>query len=425
MRRALIGNDIPAEREATVETLDVGTVHLLFSTRRGIWKADWGDGTENNGGWAGSSRDFTAVAVGSPTSHTYSPVSEQTINLWFKNGVKDVFSIALWSATTFLNKLKITDFGTFINQFPNLYSIYIHQYKTPAGTAEDEKMLLNGFLNEVPDSVERIRVDSIIIKETIDKLRINFSKFSATSRLKWLRRYEGGYGGLIVYGDLAKLPTDINYFYLGLGIHNRGITYTAGRVWAEEFDSFFLHCDLLLESSDYTDNILIDLDNSVQTATGDKLIAISSVRTSASDSAVLSLQSKGFSVDTSEFKDGNALTSADFTQGYRNVLTVGGSPFKIIVANANTICPIGGLTDYFTWIIDTAVSGSIISCNAGWRVYIGTVGADFKVVTASVVVNGGTPYTITTPYVVIRYIEKNPASAITPADFSSVGLNFS
>lgn len=283
---------------ALVPVINADSVRLFFSTRSGNAVVKWGDGTETN--WTPEKNiDYTdGVNVRASINKSYSPNYSGDIAVVFKQGLRDVYSFASWSAGTGSSKvLNIQNFGTFIKQFPNLYSIMLNEY---AYQSAANKSTIKGNLADVPNFVERIMIREFEVKDaTNGNVWFDLSTFTAQSNLKYFNFNGGSYGyvadtNLKLIGDLSKLPTGCSYFNFFKCLTGSAITYTAGKVWASSFDTLSIPLPL---SHTELDNLLIDMDNSITTKIGAGVITLGGYRSYASDAAVASLQAKGFTVN--------------------------------------------------------------------------------------------------------------------------------
>ena len=195
----------------------------------------WGDGTETN--WIPQKNiDYTDVNSYPYASKSYSPNYSGDISVVFNQGLKDVYSFASWSGGTGSSKvLNIQNFGTFIKQFPNLYSIMLWEY---AYQNIANKSTIKGNLADVPNSVERIMIREFEVKDaTNGNVWFDLSTFTSQSNLKYFNFSGGNYGyvkdtNLKLIRDLSKLPTGCIYFNFFKCLTGSAITYTAGKVWA-------------------------------------------------------------------------------------------------------------------------------------------------------------------------------------------------
>lgn len=219
-------------------------------------------------------------------------------------GKKDIYSILFEGGKDGIigkfNMFNILDFGSFIKQFPNLYSFVIGGYSYQDQQAT---VTIKGNLAEIPDSVEKVRISgpeingNIYYQQTNKDLYLNLSSFSPTSKLRWfnvLYSENPNFSmNIKTIGDLSKLPKDVYLFRLYPN-YETNIIYTPGRTWAAAFSTLIIMWYAFTPQQ--IDAILIDLAASVTTAIEEKIINLTGGRTAASDAAVAYLQGLGFTV---------------------------------------------------------------------------------------------------------------------------------
>lgn len=280
---------------ASIPFSNITFSQLFFSTRSGNCVINWGDGTTQN--FTPSKNIDVINSLPIDAYHTYSTAYTGNIDITFNNGLADVYSLFLNipQNNTQSNTYNIQDFNIFINQFSNLYSLRISNYLVFAST---QKCNIKGNIADVPNSVERIELGHMGALVNPNDLYLDVTNFKVGSQLKWLNRNMASAGGGLVttwqtYGNLAKLPSQLYYFKLA---GNAGtFTYSGTKVWASSFDTLDIGNASL--STAETDNLLIDMANSITTAIGGKVIRLAnSIRTTASNSAVSYLQSLGFTI---------------------------------------------------------------------------------------------------------------------------------
>lgn len=275
---------------ATIPVLPLDRFNLYISFwNSGKLTTNWGDGNVEEF----TPYVMTDATMGSPTSlsHDYSPKYDGDILISPTGGLKNVYSLGLFNSISSgnANRLNIDDFGKFINQFPNLYSLRINIYNYQNSSVQG---IVSGSLEDIPNTLKRYRISTFDIAGA--KATLNINNFSPTSQLEWLNIEDitGATGHFARSGNLKNLPPNINFFkdvQRGTAVYS----YTSGRVWRSDFDTF--HLNRVLTDAE-NDNILIDLANSVTSAVGDKVIYLRGARTSVSDSAVLYLEGLGFTV---------------------------------------------------------------------------------------------------------------------------------
>ena len=198
--------------------------------------------------------------------------------------------------------LDIEDFKSFIGQFINLYS-----FKLAArydGVANANLPTLKGNLIEFPDSVERVLINDLNLKDGSVNIYVDFNKFSPTSKLKYFKKNSGIAGGVKIKftGDLSKIPPQCSYFEISRALNSSSFTYSSSKVWPSVFDSFILYdfdngYAMVLPTQD-VDSLFNDMANHVTSVTGGKIVSLQgSWRTAASDLAVSYLKSLGTAIN--------------------------------------------------------------------------------------------------------------------------------
>lgn len=244
--------------------------------------------------------DFYDLGLSNTYKAQYSSLFTGDIKVYFNGGLGDVHSLLIYrtvgaGTTNNGDKLNIPNLSVFLKQFPNLYSFAINYYAYNIGEA---RINILGDLATIPDNIELVRLSNIEFTNAPSNFYLDLNNFSNTSKLKKLY-HSGGfnvpYNNLKIVGDIAKLPPKVNFFRIEKFHSTSSIYYTKGRIWEADFDTFYITKSLTQIEND---NILIDLNNSVRTATGGKLIFLKGTRsaTVVVDEAILGLQSKGFTV---------------------------------------------------------------------------------------------------------------------------------
>ena len=235
-------------------------------------------------------RDFTVDANGTVFQITTSTTYTGDLEITTLGGNSDVYSIGYsWANSAGNDRFNIQDLGLFYEQFPNLYSIYyeIHAYNDAL-----RQPTLKGNLIKFGNSVRRCRIKVLDILNRTSNAFVNLNEINSNSQLEWF--YHNSVYAVNYSGDLANLPQNIYYFVAG-ALNTSTLTYTAGRVWSSSFDTLNLGNAKLSETD--TDNLFIDLNNSITTAIGSKIINLANCyRSATSDSAVAGLQAKGFTI---------------------------------------------------------------------------------------------------------------------------------
>lgn len=263
-----------------------------ISTRGGDMKIKWGDNTESlytaYKGW-----DFTSSPP-SYLNHPYSPNFTGDVEMVVRKGLKDVYSVGIFipSSGGKGGRFNITNFGEFINQFPNLYSIRITFYKYQN---TDQQPIISGQLAEIPKSVKRYLINTFDSRGS--RATLNLSQFPQDSELEeiWQDDNVGTSGHIQISGDLADLPANVKKFGFGRNWHNlSAVRYTGGRVWRSDIDSIELNATNTLTQQE-ADDLLVDLAASVTSAVGDKKITLAGSLTSKY-TEIQYLESLGFAV---------------------------------------------------------------------------------------------------------------------------------
>jgi len=282
---------------ALIPFFDSTSVSFGISTRNGDTVVDWGDSSSSNIAPV-KMRDYAdGSALSSNFAKSYSSALNGNVSIKFLRGLKDVYSIYLgvFHDTNQKSKLNILDVETFFHQFPNLFSLCIEEY---AYQTTSRMSVIKGDLAKLPNSVENVRINQAEILNAATDFTLNFSSYTNLSNLKSFRFQDTiattAQSTIKVIGDLGKIPTSCQLFYLQKASAGSAITYTAGKVWASAFDTFYLPISL---SPFENDNLLNDIKNSVTTAIGGKVIYLGGgYRSSASDSAVTYLTGLGFTI---------------------------------------------------------------------------------------------------------------------------------
>ena len=282
---------------ALIPFFDSTSVSFAISTRNGNTVVDWGDGSSSNIAPV-KMRDYADGSVlSSNFNKSYSSALNGNVSVKFLQGLKDVYSVYLgdFHTTNQQFKLNILDVETFFHQFPNLFSLCIEEY---AYQTTARMSVIKGDLAKLPNSVERVLINQAEILNAATDFTLNFSSYTNLSNLKVFRFKDKvattAQSTIKVIGDVGKLPTSCQLFYLQKASAGSSITYTAGKVWASAFDTLYLPISLSVFEND---NLLNDLKNSVTTAIGGKVIYLGGgYRSSASDSAVTYLTGLGFTI---------------------------------------------------------------------------------------------------------------------------------
>lgn len=282
---------------ALIPFFDSTSVAFAISTRNGNTVVDWGDGSSSNVAPV-KMRDYAdGSAFYYSFGKSFSSARNGSVSVKFLHGLKDVYSIYLgdFHYTNQQSKLNILDIETFFKQFPNLFSLCIQEY---AYQTTSRMSVIKGDLAKLPNSVERVLINQAEILNAATDFTLNFSSYTNLSNLKSFRFKDTvattAQSTIKVIGDVGKIPTSCQFFYLQKASAGSSITYTAGKVWASSFDT--LSIPLSLTTAEL-DALLADMDGSIITKTGAGVISVLGYRSSASDAFVASLQSKGFTVN--------------------------------------------------------------------------------------------------------------------------------
>ena len=275
MRKLIFGRQYAQTKE--ILFLDGGGYNqtILFSTRNG--NATVFIGQQNSTVPYVPSKNVDLTLTSGTVTYSSSGTNTLPSKITFLNGFKDVYSFKVGS------RMNISSIKDFFKDFTNIYSINF-DYEG-FGSVN-----VVGSLTDIPDSVERLHKSIPHTNVSTYTLTLDVSNFSTTSNLKY---FHFVVNLPTTSGNLAKLPSQLYYFKLG---GNAGtFTYSGTKVWASSFDTLDIG-NATLSVTD-TDNLLIDLNNSITTAIGGKVINLANcVRSSLSDSAVAGLQAKGFTV---------------------------------------------------------------------------------------------------------------------------------
>ena len=274
------------------------TMRLLISTRVGNSIVNKGDGSADI--VYVTAKNTNASGITTTLDLTYSSAFTGNISVKFLFGLKDVYSIAFFEFTGGSNsntdkQLNILDLKIFFGQFQNINNVYL-DYSDFGYT----KAILKGDLSQFPDSLESLSLRMLKFKNAGTDLYLNFSNYSASSKLKSLVSERGGDSTLKILGDLGKAPSTLQYLNIQGSLAGSTITYSAGKVWTNSFDTLYLPIPL---TTSETDNLFIDANNSVTTAIGGKLWDLKGVRTPTSDVAVAGLIAKSFTVNCFRISD--------------------------------------------------------------------------------------------------------------------------
>lgn len=323
-------------RKSIIKIPFADTLHIVqrISTRTGNLVFKWGDGTETAVTTV-KNNDYTVNQGTDLVSKTYASTYTGDVEVIANNAVNDIYSLYVAFPGNILGasnqtKTNIQDFGTFINQFKNLYSFVLNVF---TGTDPAKMPIIKGNLMQFPDSVERVYIEAIEVVNAPTDLSIDLNGLSATSKLKWFNQgtFAGAYN-VAIKGDIAKLPISCYFFKITSGVINTSaITYTSGKVWASAFDTLDLPTTIPLNTT-ANNAILADMAASVTSAIGGKVIKIGGYRTASSTSAVNYLTSLGFTVDVTLITERLILPLSsnylDISGNSNNAVAVGSPVFE-------------------------------------------------------------------------------------------------
>lgn len=262
---------------------------FTISTRTGNLKVKMPDGEIVN---YNTSKlvDGTISEINGFERNYSTPYSPQDIEVTSIKGNSDIYSIVFgWANEQYNDNYNIQDIGTFLAQFPNLYSI---NYDIYAYGRNSNRPTIKGNLFALPKSVTRVRVGQLDVLNRPNDTYGNFDSFTNDMQLTYY--YDGDTfisGGSKYYGDLAKTPPNVNFLKI-TATNNSSLTYTAGKTWTSSFDTLDLG-NATISYSDI-DNLLNDMNNSITTAIEGKRININGGYTNTS--AYNGLIAKGFTI---------------------------------------------------------------------------------------------------------------------------------
>lgn len=288
---------------AYIPFIDTNRVVYNISTRGQNITVNKGDGSPEFLQIPSVMRDFTDGGVNPDAGWIYSSAFTGNALLKIEGGAKSIYSLYL--AIVYQNvgetKLNIQDFGTFINQFSNLFSLQFTFYTT---NTDSKKPVIKGDLADIPKSVQRFSIRDFEVANNSTDVYFDFNTLNGSS-LKWFKFLPDFFTSSAVsnnikfIGDLGELPLSCNYFFLYRALKTSIINYTT-KVWAPIFNT--LHLGYVM-NIDENNNVLKDLDDSVTTATGEKIIYLQGSRSYVSDLAVANLQAKGFNITCTRVLD--------------------------------------------------------------------------------------------------------------------------
>ncbi|MBU4536999.1 MAG: discoidin domain-containing protein [Weeksellaceae bacterium] len=273
----------------------INTIRAYFriSTRSNDIVVNKGDGSSDIPISILKNIDFTTTLNNIFIDQTYASSFTGNMLLKLLGGKKDVYSLHLTTQSN--GNFNILDFGTFMSQFPNLYSF---RY----GFLNNFTNIIKGNLAIFPDSVQRVSIEDNGVKNNLTDVVLDLSGFSSTSNLKHFEHNSNNTSQIIklkTIGDAAKIPAPCAYFAFNsqAGLQaatGSAISYSGGKIWASVFDTFRIPLDLKVNENTA---LLADMSNSIVSATGGKLVKNTGWRNYESDSYVSYLNSLGITVD--------------------------------------------------------------------------------------------------------------------------------
>lgn len=227
-------------------------------------------------------------------SKTYSIEGLYTMKIGIRGGLRNVKDFNFINARFY--KLNINDF---LAQFPQIKNVNINTYRDNT-SAELSHMQISGNLNIFPATLENLNIG---LFSSVGRLVMDFSNFTALGLKKITKSgssaaFDNGIG---LTGDFARIPDSVEYINFTSGGKARNVTgapltYSAGKIWVGNIERISIDGSTPVLTTTMIDNILIDLNNSPITPIGVKIISFKGTRTSISNSAVIGLESKGFTV---------------------------------------------------------------------------------------------------------------------------------
>lgn len=278
------------------------SVRISITTYSNNYTVVWGDGSRSAIN-PSKQVDFTNTSTTPPVANkTYSALYTGSVKMYFRLGISDVYSVRLDGSqnvpdaerATF-NKFNIQDLGAFLRQFPKLYSIHYSLY---AYAVLANRVTVKGNLLDIPKPTKRVMVSNIDVTDRTTNVTTNFNSLTPEHQLEYYR-HEGVSGATVyntvrILGDIANLPVTLQYFYHNAPFGTIALTYTSGKIWRANFDTFHLNLNL---STAIIDSMLIDMAASITSAVGAKVIFLRGTRSAASNAAFNYLQNTlGFSI---------------------------------------------------------------------------------------------------------------------------------
>lgn len=215
------------------------------------------------------------------------------IKLYCRGGKDDIVSMLLLTGLTQnSNNILINNWYIFLAQFTGLESLLL--FFARQTTTSSPLPVIKGNMIKVPNSLKYIAYTRIYVENQNVDFYCDFNDINSDNTLKYFKVDLQISQTPKIVGDLNNLPSTLEYFKIvnfGTGSNS---TYTGvGKKFNAQFDTFYYNRTL---PTAQLDQLLIDLNDSITSAVGDKIIYLRGTRTTASDSAVLGLQSKAFTV---------------------------------------------------------------------------------------------------------------------------------
>lgn len=217
--------------------------------------------------------------------------TSEAIKIKPKGGREDIVSIRFSTQVSNNgNNDVIPNWLDFLKQFPKLESFNFFYARQ---TTLINLPKITGNLIAVPRSVKYVFYERIYVFD-LSLFYIDFNTINADNELKYFRHDLQLSNVPKVVGNLFNIPSTLQYFKIVNFGTGTSVNYTgSGKVFNSTLDTFYFNRTLTTAN---LDQLLIDLNNSVTTAIGDKIIYLRGTRSATSDSAVAGLISKGFTV---------------------------------------------------------------------------------------------------------------------------------
>lgn len=254
-------------------------------------------------------QNFTTFDVTTSSASTnYSNTIINPLRIYISRGLANVKGIRIGQGSTSTSmRMKISeDIDVFLAKFPNIeqFALDIYTYGVTTGIT-----VIKGDLAKLPNTIKKIFIGTFCVQNANTDLPLNLDSYNTGSLLESFiygaqYSYASSTSRLKVIGDLGNLP-NVAVFNLSNTratsfASTSAVFYKKRKVWKSVFDTLIIGTVFVvidgLTAKQQTDNLFIDMDSSIITATGNKTISVPNERSSASDVAVASLQAKGFNV---------------------------------------------------------------------------------------------------------------------------------